>query len=178
MELTARAIEVAEQAHDGQKRDGGEPFLVHPLRVATHLFVVRPDVTEQELAVAILHDVLEDSPEWDRGRLAGLFGESIAATVDALSKSTVEKSLSPDDYKQALLSAPHFVRVIKLCDRLDNIISLRTCPEAAKVQRYYAGTTTWYRDIAAATDEKLFEVIADEIASQGRAAGGCGKICE
>ncbi|MGB9692284.1 MAG: HD domain-containing protein [Candidatus Sumerlaeaceae bacterium] len=162
-ENIVRALEIAEAAHAGQYRDGGEPFMVHPLRVAIHFLMVYPQATPEQTVAALLHDVLEDSPEWTRYRLAELFGNAIARDVETLSKTTRDKQLSASQYKQQILRAPLHIRLIKLCDRLDNIISLRTNPDVAKVRRYLERTEEYYRDIAQDSDEKLFRTILEEI---------------
>ncbi len=165
-ELVVRALEVAETAHRGQLRDGGEPFLIHPIRVALHFLMVYAKATAQQTAVALLHDVLEDSPEWTKARLEEIFGPIVARDVETLSKYTCERVLSAAEYKNLIINAPLYVRIIKLCDRLDNIISLRTSPDRAKVWRYLERTEDYYRDIAEASDDRLFQTILDEISLQ------------
>lgn len=164
--LIRKGIEIARDAHAGQVRDGGEPFLVHPLRVATHFLVIAARASQEQVVVALLHDVLEDAPAWTRGRLEEMFGSEIAAAVDCLSKTTGEKHLSAEQYKEAIINAPQYVRLIKLCDRLDNILSLRTCPDVDKRRRYLERTLTYYEAIAAGVDERLLRVIAEEIELQ------------
>jgi GTP pyrophosphokinase len=161
--LVARAIEVAEGAHSHQQRDGGEPFIIHPLRVALHFLLVYPKATPEMVAVAVLHDVLEDAPYWSRDKLNAIFGDYVADGVERLSKTTSERSLSAAEYKRLIISSPEYIRVIKLCDRLDNIISLRTCPDTDKVQRYLDRTEAYYRDIAESSDQRLLGVILEEI---------------
>lgn len=162
-DLLSAAIEVAQAAHRDQQRDGGEPYLIHPLRVALNFLLIYPNATQSMLAVAVLHDVMEDAHEWTRQRLAALFGEEVADGVERLSKVTHERELSADGYKQLIVSSPHFIRVIKLCDRLDNIISLRQCPDLGKVKRYLSRTEAYYREIAKGCDEVLLRVILEEI---------------
>ncbi len=178
IKMITRAIAVAEEAHESQKRDGGEPYIVHPIRVAIHLLVVYPQTSTLELAVALLHDILEDSLRWTRAKLAAEFGEDVAQAVDILSKTTAEKDLSAEEYKKHIVNAPQFVRRIKLCDRLDNILSCRSCPDSHKVMRYLEKTEAYYRDIARETDDRLLEVILDDIALQRLDRETCGKTVD
>jgi (p)ppGpp synthase/HD superfamily hydrolase len=158
-----RAIALAKESHSQQIRDGGEPYIIHPLRVANHYLVVNPSASESEVATAILHDVLEDNSALTRARLAEIMGDEIAAAVDILSKKTSEKFLSAEEYKIGIINASPFVRIIKLCDRLDNLISLRSCPDSQKRHRYLTRTEAYYEAIAKDTDPTLFRVILEEI---------------
>ncbi|MCX7625679.1 MAG: HD domain-containing protein [Candidatus Sumerlaeaceae bacterium] len=162
-QLLNAALEVAEAAHRHQRRDGGEPYIIHPLRVALNFLLVHPHATEAMLVVALLHDVMEDAHEWTRQRLAAVFGTEVADGVERLSKVTHERELSAEEYKRLIINSPHFIRLIKLCDRLDNIISLRHCPDEVKVRRYLNKTEAYYREIARDCDEDLLRVILEEI---------------
>lgn len=162
-ELLTAAIEVAEAAHRDQRRDGGEPYIIHPLRVALNFLLIYPSATEAMLAVAVLHDVMEDAHEWTRQRLTALFGEEVADGVERLSKVTHKRELSAKDYKNLIINSSRYIRIIKLCDRLDNIISLRQCPDLDKVKRYLSRTEAYYQEIAKGCDEVLLRVILEEI---------------
>lgn len=63
MATLQRAIKIAVEAHADQKRKNGEPYILHPMRVMLSM------KTDDERIVAILHDVVEDSPEWDYNKL-------------------------------------------------------------------------------------------------------------
>ncbi|MCA9645870.1 MAG: HD domain-containing protein, partial [Myxococcales bacterium] len=78
-----RAFEVGDEAHVGQTRKSGEPYITHPLAVATILAEMRLD--EETICAAILHDVLEDT-EVGRATIAGEFGETVADLVDGVTK--------------------------------------------------------------------------------------------
>ena len=60
LEKIKQAYEFAKQAHGDDKRLSGEPYLVHPVKVANFLMVLKPDV--ETIITAILHDVIEDTP--------------------------------------------------------------------------------------------------------------------
>ena len=73
--LVRRAYLYAEQAHDGQKRRSGDPYITHPLAVAVILSGIHMD--HQSLMAAMLHDVIEDT-RLTREDLAELFGAGVA----------------------------------------------------------------------------------------------------
>src|SRR6056300_2034880 len=80
-----RAYLYAEQAHDGQKRRSGEPYVTHPLAVAGILSEMHMDA--QSLMAAMLHDVIEDT-EVEKAAIVAQFGEPVAELVDGVSKLT------------------------------------------------------------------------------------------
>jgi (p)ppGpp synthase/HD superfamily hydrolase len=84
MSTLERAIQIAVQAHMGQKDKGEEPYILHPLRV---MFKMRTDL---ERMVAVLHDVVEDS-EWDLDHLRDEgFPNQVLAAVDCLTRRSNE----------------------------------------------------------------------------------------
>src|SRR5262249_45977516 len=85
LELVKRAYLVAEEAHRGQKRDEGLPYIVHPVRVAATLPKELDIYDPRLICSALLHDVIEDSPT-TREDIAAGFGEEIARMVWLLTK--------------------------------------------------------------------------------------------
>lgn len=83
--LVRRAYFYAEQAHDGQRRRSGEPYVTHPLAVASILADMHMD--HQSLMAAMLHDVIEDTGI-AKEALSQQFGETVAELVDGVSKLT------------------------------------------------------------------------------------------
>ena len=79
-----RAYLYSEQAHDGQKRRSGDPYIIHPLQVAEILADMRMD--HQSLMAAMLHDVIEDTGI-AKDALQSQFGEAVAELVDGVSKA-------------------------------------------------------------------------------------------
>lgn len=158
-----RAMDYAARCHAGQTRDGGEPYIIHPIRVAIHLLVFwEGNLTQKDIAVAVLHDVLEDTPGLTKKQLSSNFSTEIADAVDLLSRKTADRKLSISDYYNALLDAPKLVKVIKLCDRLDNILSLQTCPDRRKVARYIDFTNSHYPALGMNAHASLTAVILAE----------------
>ena len=126
--LVERAFEFSETAHRGQFRKSGEPYITHPLAVASILSQWRIDA--EGLAAALLHDVMEDTSV-TRSQLETKFGRPVAEMVDGVSKldqiefSTREEAQA-ESFRKMLLAMARDVRVIliKLADRLHNMRTL------------------------------------------------------
>src|SRR6201981_3084878 len=122
VELVTRAFRFAASAHEGQLRRSGEPFITHPVGVATICAGLRLD--EQTIAAALLHDVVEDTGV-ELETLRGEFGDEIALLVDGVTKltrvqfQTREQAEAENSRKKGVGMAGE-VRVIlvKLADRL------------------------------------------------------------
>jgi GTP pyrophosphokinase len=82
-ELVERAYAVAARVHEGQKRKNGEPYITHPVAVATILAEL--GMTPSTLAAALLHDTVEDTP-YSLTELRHEFGEEISRLVDGVTK--------------------------------------------------------------------------------------------
>ena len=132
--LVRRAYYFAEQAHFGQQRRSGEPYVTHPLAVAGILAEMHMD--HQSLMAAMLHDVIEDTGI-DKGAIESQFGESVAELVDGVSKltqiefDTLEEKQAENFQKMALAMARDIrVILVKLADRLHNMRTLGVLPTA------------------------------------------------
>jgi len=154
--LLRRAYRVADQAHQGQIRLSGEPFITHTLAVASILASIGLDY--RTISAGLLHDVLEDSSV-RYAELAEEFGEDIAQLVDGVTKiGTMHMPANPDitaEVKQAenlrkmLIATAQDVRVvlIKLADRLHNMRTIEYLP-AYKIERISQETLDIYAPIA------------------------------
>lgn len=123
-----RAYYYSAQAHDGQLRRSGEPYVTHPLAVADILADLRLD--HQSLMAALLHDVIEDTGI-PKDALAEQFGEDVAELVDGVSKLTQIEFRSraeaqAENFQKMTLAMARDIRVIlvKLADRLHNMRTL------------------------------------------------------
>jgi guanosine-3',5'-bis(diphosphate) 3'-pyrophosphohydrolase len=123
-----RAFETGAIAHDGQTRKTGEPYILHPVAVASILASMRMDYTS--VAAAILHDTIEDTP-LTREEIESRFGEEIAALVDGVTKLDKMKfrtrlEADAESFRKLLLAMSRDLRVIfiKLADRLHNMRTL------------------------------------------------------
>ncbi|MGI9277786.1 MAG: bifunctional GTP diphosphokinase/guanosine-3',5'-bis pyrophosphate 3'-pyrophosphohydrolase [Endozoicomonas sp.] len=126
--LVRRAYYYAEQAHDGQIRRSGEPYITHPLEVAAILADMHMD--HHSLMAAMLHDVIEDTGI-EKKAIAEQFGETVAELVDGVSKLThmhfENKTLAQaENFQKMALAMAKDIRVIlvKLSDRLHNMRTL------------------------------------------------------
>ncbi len=123
-----RAYLFGAEAHEGQNRLSGEPYIYHPVAVARILAGMRMD--HQCLMAAILHDVIEDT-ETAKDQLAREFSPQIAELVDGVSKLTQIKFRSraeaqAENFRKMMLAMTRDIRVIliKLADRLHNMRTL------------------------------------------------------
>ncbi|MBR9804932.1 RelA/SpoT family protein, partial [bacterium] len=126
--LVHRAYLYAEQAHDGQMRRSGEPYITHPLAVANILADMHMD--HQSLAAAMLHDVIEDTGI-SKTTLDEQFGSTVAELVDGVSKLTMFEFESQavkqaENFQKMAMAMARDLRVIlvKLADRLHNMRTL------------------------------------------------------
>ncbi|MBK8970798.1 MAG: bifunctional (p)ppGpp synthetase/guanosine-3',5'-bis(diphosphate) 3'-pyrophosphohydrolase [Hahellaceae bacterium] len=126
--VVRRAYYYAEQAHEGQYRRSGEPYIVHPLAVAQVLADLQLD--HQCLAAAMLHDVIEDTGI-PKEAISAQFGEAIAELVDGVSKLTQiefksKAEAQAENFQKMTLAMARDIRVIlvKLADRLHNMRTL------------------------------------------------------
>ncbi|WP_086934224.1 RelA/SpoT family protein [Agarilytica rhodophyticola] len=146
-----RAYYYAEQAHTGQFRRSGEPYITHPLAVANILASIRMDY--QSLMVAMLHDVIEDTGI-SKEAIVEQFGETVADIVDGVSKlakieyETQAEKQAKNFQKMALAMAQDLrVIIVKLSDRLHNMRTLGALPPEKK-RRIAKETLEIYAPIA------------------------------
>jgi len=126
--LIERAYHVAKQAHEGQFRRSGEPYIIHPIAVAIILSDLHLD--HETLMAALLHDVIEDTPT-TKEELAAEFGNAVAELVDGVSKLTQiefksKAEAQANNFQKMTLAMAKDIRVIlvKLADRLHNMRTL------------------------------------------------------
>ncbi len=136
-EALRRAFEFARDAHDGQCRKSGEPYISHPVEVAIILADLRMDA--ETLCAALLHDVVEDTPV-TKEEVSGQFNENVAALVDGVTKITrIEVENLSDEQAQTIrkmfVAMNKDIRtvVIKLADRLHNMRTLAALPEDRQI---------------------------------------------
>ncbi|MGD8560747.1 MAG: bifunctional GTP diphosphokinase/guanosine-3',5'-bis pyrophosphate 3'-pyrophosphohydrolase [Gammaproteobacteria bacterium] len=127
-----RAYLFGADAHEGQQRLTGEPYIYHPLAVARILAEMRMDYNS--IVAALLHDVIEDTPT-AKDQLAGEFGQEVAELVDGVSKLTQvnfesRAEAQAENFRKMMLAMVRDIRVIliKLADRLHNMRTLGVMP--------------------------------------------------
>jgi GTP pyrophosphokinase len=123
-----QAYLVGAEAHEGQSRLSGEPYISHPVAVARILADMRMD--SKSIIAAILHDVIEDTPT-AKEHIAEQFGEEVAELVDGVSKLTQidfrsKAEAQAENFRKMMLAMVKDIRVIiiKLADRLHNMRTL------------------------------------------------------
>ncbi|MDH3894269.1 MAG: HD domain-containing protein, partial [Chromatiales bacterium] len=116
-EQVAKVVEAYEfgaRAHEGQKRHSGEPYITHPVAVATILADLHLDMST--LIAALLHDVIEDTGT-DKGEISKLFGEEVANIVDGVSKLDQlrfrnREEAQAESFRKMVLAMAEDIRVI------------------------------------------------------------------
>ena len=149
-----RAYEVAYEAHAGQTRDEGTPYITHPIRVAVSLVDELNLFSPTLICSALLHDVIEDS-DITREDIGQMFGEEIAEVVWLLTK--LEEVRLSEYLARIEAAADTGAPLVKLCDRLDNLRSVTYTPRLEKKRRYIRTTEDLYLPMAARTNRYLHD---------------------
>lgn len=135
------ALKYAKAAHENQKRKSGEPYIIHPILVAS---IVSSITSDESMAIAaLLHDVVEDT-DITIQTVIKVFGSDVAHLVEGLTKIDTlrDSELIPSNsnerlvvsalsFRKMLIASIEDVRVlvVKLCDRLHNMLTLDALPE-------------------------------------------------
>ena len=157
--ILTKALEYSKDAHISQIRKSGEPYIIHPILVASIVASITND--ESMVIAALLHDVVEDT-EINIDEISTLFGPDVAHLVEGLTKIDIirDSELVPSasneklivsalSFRKMLLASIEDVRVlvVKLCDRLHNMLTLDALPDH-KQQRIAEETLVVYAPIA------------------------------
>ncbi|MDB2562600.1 RelA/SpoT family protein [Sulfurimonas sp.] len=139
-EILTKALEYSKEAHKSQTRKSGEPYIIHPILVASIVASITND--ESMVIAALLHDVVEDT-DIDIDEILNIFGPDVAHLVEGLTKIDIirDSELVPSasneklivsalSFRKMLLASIEDVRVlvVKLCDRLHNMLTLDALP--------------------------------------------------
>lgn len=129
LSVLEKAFKLADEKHTEQKRKSGEPFIIHPVAVATML--AEMDMDMPSIVAGMLHDVIEDTPV-TTDEMREMFGEEITYLVDGVTKlkripTSTKEELQAENLRKMFLSMASDIRVIviKLVDRLHNMRTLQ-----------------------------------------------------
>lgn len=154
-----KAVQLAIHYHKGQFRKSGEPYIIHPILVATITAFIGGD--DEMITAALLHDVIEDTP-CQIEEIEQKFSKSVANLVEGMTKITElrDEELIPSTSDEKLISSALSFRkmliasiddvrvlVVKLCDRLHNMLTLDAL-KAEKQRRIAEETLVVYVPIA------------------------------
>ena len=139
------AYELAREAHAEQKRKSGEPYIIHPIAVAT-IVAEELKLGANPVIAAFLHDVVEDT-DYTMDDIRQRFGDDVAFLVSVVTKKSTgsyEISKQVDNYKQMLNSIHYDIRalLVKLADRLHNMRTLGSMPPHKQMK--IAGETDFF----------------------------------
>ncbi|MCR5035703.1 MAG: RelA/SpoT family protein [Bacteroidales bacterium] len=153
VDLVTEAFLLAANAHKDQRRRSGEPYMYHPLAVAT-IIASEMGVGRTSIICALLHDVVEDT-DYTLEYISEHFGEKVAKIVDGVTKLTSEDldkgvhSPQAETFRKVIMSMSVDIRVIlvKLADRLHNMRTLSAMPHHKQL-KIASETTQIYAPIA------------------------------
>lgn len=151
--LVTEAYLLAANAHKDARRRSGEPYMYHPLAVAT-IIAGEMGMGRTSIICALLHDVVEDT-DYTLDYISEHFGDKVAKIVDGVTKLTKEDfdtgvySLQAETFRKVIMSMSYDIRVIlvKLADRLHNMRTLSSMPHHKQL-KIASETTQIYAPIA------------------------------
>ena len=166
LEMVNKAFYFAVEAHKDQRRRSGEPYIYHPIEVAT---IAANDIGlgRTSIICALLHDVVEDT-KYTLDDIRDMFGEKVAKVVDGLTKFDVMdnvESMQAENFKKVISSLSYDIRVvlIKLSDRLHNMRTLDSMPKHKQL-KIASETTYIYAPLAYRLGLHAIEIELEDLA--------------
>ena len=166
LEMVNKAFYFAVEAHKDQRRRSGEPYIYHPIEVAT---IAAQDIGlgRTSIICALLHDVVEDT-KYTLDDIREMFGEKVSRVVDGLTKfENLEgaESAQAENFKKVISSLSYDIRVvlIKLSDRLHNMRTLDSMPKHKQL-KIASETTYIYAPLAYRLGLHAIEIELEDLA--------------
>lgn len=165
-----KAYQVAKQAHEGQKRKSGEPYIIHPLCVA--IILAELELDKETIVAGLLHDVVEDTV-MSNEEITKEFGDEVALLVDGVTKLTQlnyqhdKIEVQAENLRKMFLAMAKDIRVImiKLADRLHNMRTMQYQSVTKQVEKSRE-TMEIYAPIAHRLGISKIKVELDDLAMQ------------
>lgn len=133
--LIAKAYNDNKDAFRDRKREGGERYFEH-IRAVVLILILYLRITDYKLIVAaLLHDIVEDIPSWTLERVRQEYSEEIAAMVEWLTKPPKDEPDRERIYHSRFERAARWFFLIKLADRLHNLMTLDSCSKEKKARK-------------------------------------------
>jgi (p)ppGpp synthase/HD superfamily hydrolase len=150
----SRALDLASSAHQGQTRDDGTPYVLHPIRVAISLTEELGLIDDGLICAALLHDAVEDNADIGLQRIEADFGSRVRMVVEELTKPVATTRADVNAvYFARLRTAAEESKLVKLMDKLDNVRDSPNCPEPVKRRRTLEEAESVYLPLASGLED-------------------------
>lgn len=166
-----KALNLAQCAHKDQLRCNGTPYILHPMRVALMLLRFDKDTISKVFTAALLHDTVEKT-NTPLSVIEEQFGSYVAKLVQSVTRKHDERQ-SPQEKTEAkwqnwlkVISASHGVRMIKVCEDLENMVCWKSIPESdpgwKKIPRWLGEAEKMSLLLARITNLEAYSVMRQE----------------
>ncbi|SRR5258706_5723074 len=166
-----KALKLAQSAHQDQLRCNGDPYIIHPMRVALMLLKFDKDTISKVFIGALLHDIVEKT-NIGLVEIEEQFGGYVAELVQSVTREHNERQSSQEKTEAKcqnwlkVISASHGVRMIKVCEDLENMICWKTIPESdpgwKKIPRWMGEAEKMSLVLARMTNLAAYSVMRQE----------------
>ncbi len=173
-QLFEYAMGIAKQVHNIQVRDDGKPYLeqhIFPIVKSVIEKNIKKDYLNEMLILSILHDVLEDDLKIDHEKFKTILGQKLYQELKLLSKKKVfnekltqdEKYLRNKEMIDKLRHAPIYVRIIKIEDRLNNLLCTEAINNIPKYIRFLKETEDFFYTLADSIDSEYKDLLQYQV---------------